>query len=636
MNNVKPSRTVLYLILFLLIAGTSFAYWNIDKCEFVNFDDYQYVSNNYHITSGFNKKNILWAFSSFYAANWHPLTWLSHTLDCQLYGLKPAGHHLTNLVFHLLNVLLLFFVLKGMTGAVWRSALVAALFGLHPLHVESVAWVSERKDVLSTFFMFLALLCYSSFSKFKKWGYYFGALFVFALGLMAKPMLVTLPFVLLLIDFWPLRRLSVHTEPAPMPGNNIRKKNLPDLLTEKIPFFILAAASCIITVLAQSAGNAIGKTDKISLLSGLANSVISYVSYIGKMFLPVNLSFYYPFPAALPSVWNLLFCCIILIIITGIALFLVKKMPYLLMGWFWFLGTMVPVIGIVPIGSQAMADRYTYIPLIGLFIIIAWLLHNFASRSRIIKIIVITFSLTVLCLITFQTRKQVQYWKNDLALGNHGLAVSKANFFAYNIKGNYLLSHNSYNEAFRCFSTSLSLCPNQPTTRSNIGLIYLKQGKPKEAVTVYKEILSKDPNDIIANLNCGNALGMLGDTKSAIQCFNRVIAVDSSVTPAIHNLGEAYGALKEYQKCKQFLLEAIRRNPNDAESCYALGNCCFYDNDMVEAVRWYEKSISIWYNFADSHRQLGKAYASCGRQDLEQKQFSIADSLASLLAGNRK
>lgn len=626
----------MYLILFLLIASTSFAYWNVDKCEFVNFDDYQYVSNNYHITSGFDKKNILWAFTSFYAANWHPLTWLSHTLDCELYRLKPAGHHLTNLVFHLLNTLLLFLVLKGMTGAVWRSALVAALFGLHPFHVESVAWVSERKDVLSTFFMVLTLLCYSSVSIRKKWRYYFGALFMFALGLMAKPMIVTLPFVLLLLDFWPLQRLTLHTEPDLPPGNSIRKKTLPLLLVEKIPFFVLAAASSIITLLAQHAGKAIGKTDKFSLLSGLANSVISYVSYIGKMFWPVNLSFFYPFPAAMPSVWNLLFSCIILIIITGIALFYLKKMPYLLMGWLWFLGTLVPVIGIIPVGSQAMADRYSYIPLIGLFIIIAWLLHDFASRSRIIKIIIITFSVAILCLITYQTRKQVQYWKNDLTLGNHGLAVSKANFFAYNIKGNYLLSQNNYDEAFRCFSTSLSLCPNQLITRSNVGLIYLKQGKPKEAVAVYKEILSKDPNDIIANLNCGNAFGMLGDTKSAIQCFNRVIAVDSSVTPAIHNLGEAFGSQKEYQKCRHFLLEAIRRDPYNAESYYALGNCCFYDNDMVEAVRWYEKSIALWYNFTDSHRQLGKAYTSCGRQDLAQRQFTIGDSLASLLAGNRK
>jgi protein O-mannosyl-transferase len=636
MNSAKPSRTTLYLILFLLIAGTSFAYWNIDKCEFVNFDDYQYISNNYHIINGFNKKNILWAFSSFYAANWHPLTWLSHTLDCQLYGIKPAGHHLTNLVFHLLNVLLLFFVLKGMTGAVWRSALVAALFGLHPLHVESVAWVSERKDVLSTFFMLLTLLCYSSFTNRKKRGYYFGALCMFALGLMSKPMLVTLPFVLLLLDFWPLRRLTVHTEPAATPVNTIHKKNLPDVLTEKIPFFILATASCVITVLAQHAGNAIGKTDKISLLSGLANSAVSYVSYIGKMFWPVNLSFFYPFPAALPSLWDLLFSCIVLVILTGGALIFVKKIPYLFMGWLWFIGTLVPVIGIVPIGSQAMADRYSYIPLIGLFIITAWLLHDVASRGKSKKIIVIILSFAVLFLFASQTRKQVQYWKNDLTLGNHGLAVSKANFFAYNIKGNYLLSHNSYNEAFRCFSTSLSLCPNQPTTSSNIGLIYLKQGKPKKAVAVYKEILYKDPDDIIANLNCGNAYGMLGDTKSAITCFSRVIAVDSSVTPAIHNLGEAFGAIKEYPKCRQFLTEAIRRNPDDAESYYALGNCCFYENDMVEAVRWYEKSIALWYNFADSHRQLGKAYSSFGRQALAQRQFIIADSLASLLAGNRK
>lgn len=570
MNSAKASRQSLYLILFLLVAAMSFAYWNIDKCEFITFDDYQYVSNNYHITSGFSKKNILWSFTSFYAANWHPLTWFSHTLDCELYGLKPAGHHLTNLVFHLLNTLFLFLLLRGATGAVWRSALVAALFGLHPLHVESVAWVSERKDVLSTFFMMLTLLFYASFSIRRRRLYYFGAVIAFAFGLMAKPMLVTLPFVLLLLDFWPLRLHPLPAEPDLTPGNTILKKDLLFLLADKIPFFCLAAASCVITVLAQHGGEAIGKTDSLSLLSGLANSVISYVSYIGKMFWPVNLSFFYPFPVVMPSLWNLLFSCIILISLTGVALTVAKRMPYVIMGWLWFLGTLVPVIGIVPVGSQAMADRYTYIPLIGLFIVIAWLLRDIASRSSIVKVIVVTGSLVVLCCATYQTRKQVDYWQNDVTLGDHGLAVSKANYFAYNIKGNYLLSHHSDHEAFRCFAASLALRPDQWMPRLNLGLIYLKQGRPKEAIPLFKELLAKDSTDVLANFNCGNAYEMLGDTTVAIECFGRAIAADSLFTPAVHRLGEALGAQKEYATYRHVLSATIRRNPRDADSLETL------------------------------------------------------------------
>ncbi|HUI90745.1 MAG TPA: tetratricopeptide repeat protein [Chitinivibrionales bacterium] len=628
MIEINLKRRTLYLIVLLLIACVSAVYWDVDKFEFISFDDSQYVSNNYHIFSGFNKKNMLWAFTSFYAANWHPLTWLSHMLDCQLYRLKPAGHHLTNVMFHLLNTLLLFFVLKGMTGAVWRSALVAALFGLHPLHVESVAWVSERKDVLSAFFMLLSVLFYSSFVIRQKRSYYEGALVTFALGLMAKPMIVTLPFVLLLLDFWPFRRFAL-TGTVSLNGD-VSQKRFISLCIEKIPFLVLTAASCIVTALAQHAGKAIGKTDKFSFVAGFANAMISYVNYMGKMFWPVKLSFFYPFPATLPSIWNLLFSFIILFIITFFAIILVKKKPYFLMGWLWFLGTMVPVIGIVRVGSQAMADRYTYIPLIGLFIIFVWALYEVAARSRMFKSVTIGALLVVLCLLAYQARKQTQYWKDDLTLGNHGLSVSKENFFAYNLEGNYLLSQNNYREAFRCFATSLFLCPEQEVPLSNIGLIFLKQGKPKEAIAVYKKLLIKDPDNIMANLNCGNAYGLLGDTRSAIACFTRIITIDSTYALAIHNIGEAFEAQRDYQKCRSYLLMALQRDPNNAETYYALGNCCFYDNDMLAAVQWYKKSISLYYDFADSHRQLGKAYSSSSRHDLAQREFAIADSLTSL------
>jgi tetratricopeptide (TPR) repeat protein len=625
---LKTKRFSLYLIVFLLIGCTSFAYWQVDKFDFVSFDDHQYVSKNPHVMSGFNKKNLLWAFTSFEAANWHPLTWLSHTLDCQLYGEKPAGHHLTNLILHIINTLLLFFVLKVMTGSMWKCALVAALFGLHPLHVESVAWVSERKDLLSTFFMFLSLFCYSLFAVRKKRAFYFGALFLFAIGLLAKPMIVTLPFLLVLLDFWPLRRLTVFPEQILESRGTSFKKKLLYLCAEKIPFFILTIASCFVTVLAQHAGEAIVKTDELSLLPRIENSVISYMSYIEKMFWPAHLSFFYPHPVNLPSFWMLSFACVLLSFITFLALLNVKKRPYILVGWLWYIGTLIPVIGLVQVGSQAMADRYAYTPLIGLFIIVTWLLYDLTHQNRFLKIAAIAFSLVILFIISISTRIQAGYWKNDLALANHGIAVTKDNFLAYSIKGNFLLSINDYSEAQYWLQKSISLRPAQTTPRLNIGLIYLRQKKPMEAIAVFSELLAQDSNYTLANLNCGNAYEMIGDLKSAIQCFSRAIAADSSFTAALYNLGVIYGTIKDYPKCRHCLLKAVRTNPNDAESFFWLGKCCHYDNNIEEAIQWYKKSIALVSDFPDSHRKLGEAYKSCGKPDLAKIQFAIADSLA--------
>jgi tetratricopeptide (TPR) repeat protein len=620
-----PQRYYIPLILLVLIASTFFSYWDVDKCDFISLDDHQYVLKNYHVMSGFNLKNVSWAFTSFDAANWHPLTWLSHMLDCSLYGDKPAGHHLTNLVLHIVNVLLLFFALKKMTGAVWRSALVAALFALHPLHVESVAWVSERKDVLSTFFLFLTLLNYAFFVSKKKRRFFYGALVSYACGLLAKPMIVTLPFLLLLLDFWPLKRLEAHLNSVSI--IRFQWKNLLLLCIEKTPFFLLAIASSIITVFAQHAGNAIVKADEYSLLHRIANAVNSYATYIEKMFWPAHLSFFYPLPQKLPSLAGLGLACILLLLITGISLFVAKKRPYVLTGWFWFLGSLVPVIGIVQVGSQAMADRYTYVPLIGLFITSSWLFYDYTHKIRVLKIAAISISLLVLTLFSLQTRRQTGYWINDLALANHGLAVTKDNFLAYSIKGNALFDKNNYDEALFCFQKSLSYRPTQPSPRLNIGLILLRQKKPLQAIEVFNALLEEDSNNTLANLNCGNAYGIIGDTKSAITCFQRAISVDPNFTAALYNLGITYASIKEYPLCVQYLTEAVRTHPNDAESYYSLGKCCLLNNNFDDAIRWFNKSIDLVPNYPDSHRQLSEAYKKCGNPDFANKHYVIADSL---------
>jgi protein O-mannosyl-transferase len=620
----------LVLVCFLLVISTSFAYWNVDQCGFIDFDDSDYVYRNYHIFSGFTSASLHWAFTSFQAANWHPLTWLSLMLDYQFYGLKPAGYHLTNVVFHVLNTLLLLFALRAMTGTVWRSALVAALFGLHPLHVESVAWVSERKDVLCAFFMFITLLFYTSFARRKHWGHYFAALFFFAVGLLAKPMIVTLPFVLLLLDIWPLGRLKLAGNEK-QPSNTVSRKNRTIFIfLEKMPFIILSIASCGVTILAQRAGSAIVEIKELPIVVRLANSVLSYVEYIEKMFWPKKLSFFYPLPINMPSTKSIVIALALLLLISVVVVIRTKKQPYLLVGWLWFLGTLIPVIGLVQVGGQALADRYTYIPLIGLFICIAWLLGEVTRRYGYLKIIAITGSFVVLFIAMFQTRTQAGYWKNDLTLSDHAIAISKSNFLAYSTKGHYLLSSGNNNEALTCFAKSLSLCPIQDVPKINIGCILFNQGKVKESFALFKEVLAKDSNDKLVLVDCGISYAKLGDTKSALAYFSRALTIDSCFYLALYNLGKLYGAEKDYQKSIRYLLQASRVNPNDPGMFLALGNSCFLSNKREDAIKWYEKSVSLNPYFIPARHQLAMALDSCGRHDLAKKQIVIADSLVAL------
>jgi tetratricopeptide (TPR) repeat protein len=630
-------RKTLYAILFVLIVCTGFAYWKIDKCDFVSIDDHQYVLKNPHVMSGINRQTVLWAFTSFEAANWHPLTWLSHAVDCSLYGKRPAGHHLTNLLLHLINTLLLFFVLRVMTGSVWRCALVAALFGVHPLHVESVAWISERKDVLSTMFMFLSLLCYARYAARRSAGSYAGSLAFFCCGLLSKPMIVTLPFLLLLLDFWPLRRLARRRDPSgsPATASPFASVNLKFLLAEKIPFIALSAASCVVTVIAQRIGDAIVKTNELSLADRLGNAVVSYATYFQKTFWPSHLAFFYPIPRHV-SLLQAIVAIAVLVAVSLLAVMLWRKRPYLLTGWLWFLGTLVPAIGIVQVGSQAMADRYTYVPIVGLFIAATWLLYDMSRCSRLVRIIATAGCIAVVCALALRTRVECGYWKSDNTLANRALAVTKDNFFAYGIKGNYLMDSLRYDEAADCFRRSLALRPTQTSPRVNIGLILLRQGKPRDAIDAFNGVFSLDSNNTLANLDCGNAYGMLGDTQSAIRCYRRAIAVDPKFSAALHNLGVTYASMHDYPDCRRCLRDAVAVNPEDAESFLALGKCTLLGNEPVEAISWFRKSLLLAPRHSDTHRQLAAAFEACGRKDSARIENAVADSLALLDKKNSK
>jgi tetratricopeptide (TPR) repeat protein len=523
------SRLRLYLVCFLLIAVTGLAYRDIDKCGFLRFDDQEYVYENPNVVSGPSAANVKWAFTTFTSANWHPVTWLSHMLDCRMFGLKPAGHHLVNLAFHILNVLLLFIVLRSMTGALWRSALVAALFALHPLHVESVAWISERKDLLCTFFMLLSLFSYSRYVSGKKFLNYFFALFLFAVGLMAKPMIVTLPFVMLLLDAWPLGRFTFK----PGFGHLQDHYNKASVFLEKTPFFLLSLASCVVTVIAQRNSNALMDFVKHPFTARLANAALSYTGYLKKFFWPVDLSFFYPLSGAAPVAGKLLAAVLALVLISVIAIAFFKKRPWLAVGWFWFLGTLVPVIGIVQVGNQAMADRYLYIPLIGPAIVVAWLLGDFAVNGRAIRIAAASAAAAALVLLALQTGKQAAYWKNDESLADHALVVSRDNYLACSMKGACLLKRNEFDKAKQYHQRALSLFPGMTVSRLDLSYIDLVQGNDSAAIANAGILLAGDSLNVLANHVCGLAYAGLNDFSHAEACFNRALKKDPGYVPGL-------------------------------------------------------------------------------------------------------
>ena len=384
------------LVCLFLIITTFAVYWQVHNHDFINLDDDLYITENDQVQKGLSRESVVWAFTTTHAANWHPLTWLSHMVDFQLYGLNPKGHHLTNVFFHLLNTLLLFFVLQRMTGALWRSGFVAALFALHPLHVESVAWVAERKDVLSTLFWLLTIWAYTWYVERPRRTRYLLTLLTFTLGLMAKPMLVTLPFVLLLLDYWPLGRFQVGQLDTALsaPGQaslstrSVWSQTL-RLIWEKAPFFALAAASSIVTFLVQKGGGAVRPWERFPITIRIANGLVSYVKYMGKMIWPSDLAVFYPHPGASLPIWQAVAAGLLLLSISIAAIRLAKNHPYLAVGWLWYLGTLVPIIGFVQVGGQALADRYTYVSLIGLFIIIAWGVSDIVAKWRYQRVVFI-------------------------------------------------------------------------------------------------------------------------------------------------------------------------------------------------------------------------------------------------------
>ncbi|MGA2242992.1 MAG: tetratricopeptide repeat protein [Verrucomicrobiota bacterium] len=605
--------------------------------EFVSYDDYDYFSSNYHVKAGVTWNGAQWAFRTGYASNWHPLTWLSLMLDVQLFGTGPAGLHLMNVLLHAANAVLLFLLLRRMmglrsnnsigapattAGTLWSSAFVAAIFAIHPLHVESVAWVAERKDVLSGLFFLLTLLMYARYAQKRSkvesqesrtqavpaldsrpWTLDYGlALLFFALGLMSKPMLVTVPLVLLLLDWWPLERFTIYD----------LRFTIRRLIWEKIPFFGLSAASCVATVLAQQ--EAIRSTIAWPLTTRLANALISYVTYIAQTVWPDNLAVFYPYRFDVP-VWQIAGAGGLLLSVTVLMLAAARRFPYLLVGWLWYLGMLVPVIGLVQVGDQSHADRYTYLPQIGLSLVIVWAVKYWTASWRWRHQVLGVAAGSVIVALLAGSWRQTSYWRNSESLWAHTLACTSDNSFAHMNMGVTLTAQDRLDEAIEHFQKALKVRPDYAECHNNLGVALRRKGQVDEAIMHFQKALEIHPDHAEIHNGLGFTLVQKGQVDEAIAHYQEAIQLEPDYAEAHYNLanmlakkGQFAEAIVQYQK-------AIQLNPDYAEAHYNLGAGFGLRGRLDEAVEQYRKAIQIKPDYADAHGNLANVLATQGKLD---------------------
>ena len=558
---------------------------------FVNFDDGDYVYNNLEVARGLSIPGIGWAFTHVHSGNWHPLTTLSHMLDCELFGLHPRGHHFVNVVLHIAVAILLFLTLQQMTAAPWPSALVAMLFAIHPLRVESVAWVSERKDMLSGIFFMATLWVYTRYARSKGSGSrpYLLALVLFALGLMCKPTLVTLPFVLLLLDYWPLQRLANST------SKQTDFSVLRRLVIEKIPFFILSAASCVATLLAQK--QAIDVLKHLSFFDRIGNALVSYVIYLRQMVYPVGLAVLYPHPAHTLSTAEVLFAFIFLAAVSLVVILWRKKHPYLLIGWLWYLGMLVPMIGIVQVGLQARADRYTYLPQIGIALAVVWSGNALFSSSPLRRRLLIAFASIVIAALGLIAFRQTAYWRNSETLWQHTLSCTSNNFLAHDDCGSALLEEGRTDEAISEFEAALAINPNSAETHNNLSAAFMRNRRIDDAIAHYMKAIEIKPDYAEAHSNLGVALMQKKRFDEAVDHFRKALASDPKFAQAYNNFGASLLNQGKVDDAIDKFQRAIAIDPEYAEAQNNLGNSYLIKGRSPEALVHYEKARAIRTEF---------------------------------------
>lgn len=569
----KYDDLLIRLSLAVLILIT---YWQVQYFDFIDYDDVSYIIQNYHVKSGLTWDGFVWAMTDIHTGYWHPLTWISHMLDYQLFRTNAGGHHWTNVILHIFNAMLLYILLKRTTGETWKSTFVAAVFAVHPLNVESVAWVAERKNVLSTFFWFMATYSYVCYVERPSFYKYVLVLLAFSLGLMAKPMLLTFPFVLLLMDYWPLNRFKSWRDLYP-------------LIIEKVPLFILTLIICIFTFIAAKRMGAITSSDTLGIGVRMSNSLVSYSQYLGKIFWPENLSVFYPYVRDI-NLFQITAAIIILIFISFFALYLRHTHPYISIGWLWYLGTLIPVIGFIQAGEQAMADRYIYISGIGIFIMVAWGIPDLLKKWSQRNVISIALAASILISLVVFTRIQVKYWKNSVTLFEHALLVTNSNHLAHNNLGVFLLNSGKSDEAVKHFAKALEIKPDYSEAHNNMGLFLASQGRLPEALFHYTEALKLKRDNEKAHNNLGIVLANMNRPDKAMEHFR----------------------------------DALKINPENAAAYNNIGSVLAMQGKVSEAIGYFEMALKYDAENAMAHNNLGLALVYVGRFDEANDHFAEA------------
>ncbi len=588
------------LIMALLLAVvTLFVYWPVRQCDFLGCDDPLYYTDNAHVQAGLTWAGAKWAFTTGDAANWHPLTWLSLMLDAELFGNHPAGPHLVNLLFHVANTVLLFVLLNRLTAFVWRSALVAALFGLHPLHVESVAWVAERKDLLCAFFVLLTLLAYARHADLSKVKspkskvFYSMSLVWFALALMSKPMAVTVPFLLLLLDWWPLNRISnFKFQISNASKNGARVSVLQPLLIEIIPFFGLSVAASVITFVVQKKGNAVAALTTFSLPVRIENAFVSYARYLAKTVWPATLANPYPHPGHWPAVL-VIFSVLLFLALCVAAFWFARKFPFLFTGWFWFAGMLVPVIGLVQVGTQSMADRYAYLPVVGLFVIFVWGLAVLTARRHFSKTAVMAVAILILAACAVKTRAQLGYWQNDGTLFGHALAVTKNNYTAAINLGTWLSKNGQAAAALDQYNAALKMNPSDPLVLYDVGNAFASLGNYDEAVGNYRRALQFAPGrpNILNNLGC--ALMAQNQLPEAITNFEAALKAKPDFSYAHNSLAIALFKQDKFEAAAEHFYAALKLAPDNPQFNVNLGDTLVRLGKVTAAAECYQQALQF-------------------------------------------
>ena len=594
--NSAARRQVLGVCFFLVII-TWLVFGQTLRYDYVNYDDNNYVYANPAITSGLTPQGIIFAFSGRHARNWHPLTTLSHMLDCQLWGVRAGGHHFTNVVLHTIAVVLLFLVLRQMTGAIWQSAFVAALFAVHPLRVESVAWISERKDVLSAVFFMLTLGAYVRYARAPSLGRYLTMSIFFALGLMSKPMLVTIPFVLLLLDFWPLKRFAVAF------SSKI-------LILEKIPLLTLSVAAGVATLLLQR--SSLAAVEQLPLASRIGNGLVSCVIYMKQMIWPVGLAVFYPHPGDQLPVWEIGLAVVVLGMASAGAIALRRKSPYLITGWFWYVVMLLPVIGLIQVGSQAHADRYTYLPQIGLYLLVAWAITDALASQRQRRILAAAASVAVIAL-AWSAHVQASYWRNGESLWRHALAVTSGNHMAHDGLGERLANRGRLDEAIDQFQEALKFAPGFPEIESNLSTALLRKGRTDEAITHLQALLKSDPKNAQAHYVLGNALLKKGDSQGAIAAYKKALSIQVPYPAAHYNLGIALDQNGQTDEAIAHYQKAVQEETNYPQAYYLLGNDLLQQARVDDAIAAYGQALKNRPKYPEPEDSMGLALLQKGR-----------------------